>query len=203
MALFQLGRRALVPELLARWRGSCAGMATGSGEPVRGASQLRSRLVSSTSPCATPAVDVPERARMKPSSAGPPLTGTAQPELLAKYLSQANMSGAEQTRLALAAARERVARHPSDSGSSEVQVSVFTWRISALTSHLRAHPKDKHSRRGLMAVLSARRKLLQYLRRTEPDTYSTLIKTLSLKDVAAAGTGAGHRGSFKQAGSRM
>ena len=41
MALFQLGRRALVPELLARWRGSCAGMATGSGEPVRGASRSR------------------------------------------------------------------------------------------------------------------------------------------------------------------
>ena len=140
---------------------------------------------------------------MKPPSAGPPVTGAAQPELLAKYLSEANMSGAEQTRLALAAARERVARHPSDSGSSEVQVSVFTWRISALTSHLQTHPKDKHSRRGLMAVLAARKKLLQYLRRTEPDTYSSLIKTLSLKDTH--GSGASQRGgsSFKQASPRM
>ena len=205
MALFQLSRRALLPELLARWRGSCAGIATGSGEPVRGACQPRSRLsLPSHSPCsAAPAVDVPDRARMKPSTAGPPVTGSAQPELLAKYLSEANMSGAEQTRLALAAARERVARHPSDCGSSEVQVSVFTWRISALTSHLQTHPKDKHSRRGLMAVLAARKKLLQYLRRTEPDTYSSLIKTLSLKDTH--GSGAGQRGgsSFKQASPRM
>jgi small subunit ribosomal protein S15 len=62
-------------------------------------------------------------------------------------------------------------------------VSILTQRISYMTEHLRAHPKDKHSRLGLMAMLSHRKKLLQYLRRTDGDRYQKLISGLGLKDI--------------------
>ena len=61
-------------------------------------------------------------------------------------------------------------------------VSVLTRRISYMTEHLQAHPKDKHSRLGLMGMLANRKKLLQYLRRTDGDRYASVIATLGLKD---------------------
>ncbi len=72
-------------------------------------------------------------------------------------------------------------RHPKDVGSPEVQVAVLTHRIAALSEHLKAKPKDLHSRRGLLAMVSRRRRLLQYLRRKDPARYSDLIKKLGLR----------------------
>ncbi len=58
-----------------------------------------------------------------------------------------------------------------------------------MTTHLQAHPKDHHSRLGLMAMLATRRKLLQFLRRTDADRYGALLQRLGLKDVGAVATG--------------
>lgn len=96
------------------------------------------------------------------------------------------MSSRERTQLALRAARESAARHESDCGSTEVQASVLTRRISFMTTHLQAHKKDHHSRLGLMAMLATRRKLLQFLRRTDADRYGALIQRLGLKDVGVS-----------------
>lgn len=66
-------------------------------------------------------------------------------------------------------------RKEGDTGSSEVQIALLTFRIS-LTPHFKANPKDKHSRRGLLLkMVSARRRLLAYLRRTDADTYRNVI----------------------------
>ena len=68
-----------------------------------------------------------------------------------------------------------------DTGSSEVQVALLTFRINDLTPHFKANPKDHHSRRGLLKMVSQRRRLLSYLRRTQPDTYRNLITRLGLR----------------------
>ena len=72
-------------------------------------------------------------------------------------------------------------RQEGDTGSSEVQVALLTFRINDLTPHFKANPKDHHSRRGLLKMVSARRRLLSYLRRTKPDTYRELIGRLGLR----------------------
>lgn len=116
--------------------------------------------------------------------------------------------------LAMRGARASMARHTSDTGSSEVQgahalaalaasqrrsilcraavsapltfgrcaVSILTQRILYMTEHLKGHPKDKHSRLGLMGMLSHRKKLLQYLRRKDGDRYANVLSVLGLKD---------------------
>lgn len=71
--------------------------------------------------------------------------------------------------------------HDKDTGSCEVQVALLSARISHLTDHLREHKKDFHSRRGLIAMTSKRRKLLDYLKRTELEKYNDLIKRLNLR----------------------
>ena len=72
-------------------------------------------------------------------------------------------------------------RKEGDTGSSEVQVALLTFRINDLTPHFKANPKDHHSRRGLFKIVSQRRRLLSYLRRTQPDTYRNLITRLGLR----------------------
>lgn len=62
-------------------------------------------------------------------------------------------------------------------------VAVLTRRIALMTEHLQAHPHDRHSRLGLMGMLANRRKLLQYLRRTDGDVYAKTLSALGLKDV--------------------
>ncbi|MDH3496594.1 MAG: 30S ribosomal protein S15 [Gemmatimonadota bacterium] len=69
----------------------------------------------------------------------------------------------------------------SDTGSARVQVALLTERINALTDHFRTHPKDHHSRRGLLTMVSKRRRLLDYLRRTELAGYRQLIDELGLR----------------------
>jgi small subunit ribosomal protein S15 len=73
------------------------------------------------------------------------------------------------------------ARSKSDTGSPEVQVAVLSRRIAELTEHLKAHPKDHHSRRGLLRMVGRRRRLLGYLRREDVDRYRELIAKLGLR----------------------
>ena len=71
--------------------------------------------------------------------------------------------------------------HASDTGSSQVQVALLTQRINELTEHFRTHPKDNHSRRGLLKMVSRRRKLLDYLKRRDINEYHSLIEKLGLR----------------------
>lgn len=73
-------------------------------------------------------------------------------------------------------------RADKDTGSPEVQVSLITGRIKYLTEHFKEHKKDFHSKRGLQSLVNKRRKLLQYLKRSELARYQTLIQSLGLRD---------------------
>lgn len=75
----------------------------------------------------------------------------------------------------------KFARHEGDTGSPEVQVAILTSRINSLGEHMIVHPKDFHSRRGLLAMVSKRRKLLDYLKSESVERYATLIKSLGLR----------------------
>lgn len=72
-------------------------------------------------------------------------------------------------------------RAKGDTGSPEVQVALLTARINGLTGHFKEHAKDHHSRRGLLKMVSQRRKLLDYLKRTNADSYRGLIERLGLR----------------------
>ncbi|TVQ87698.1 MAG: 30S ribosomal protein S15 [Chromatiaceae bacterium] len=76
---------------------------------------------------------------------------------------------------------EEHARGTNDTGSPEVQVALLTARIKQLTGHFTEHKHDHHSRRGLVRMVNARRKLLDYLRRKDLDRYRALIQTLGLR----------------------
>ena len=71
--------------------------------------------------------------------------------------------------------------HGTDTGSPEVQIAIFSERISQLTEHLRTHKKDHHSRRGLLLLVGKRRRLLNYLSRTDVGRYRALISKLGLR----------------------
>jgi len=73
------------------------------------------------------------------------------------------------------------ARSKTDTGSPEVQVAVLSRRIEELTEHLKAHPKDHHSRRGLLRMVGRRRRLLEYLKRQDIERYRGLISKLGLR----------------------
>ena len=72
-------------------------------------------------------------------------------------------------------------RSKGDTGSPEVQVALLTARINDLIDHFRVHAKDHHSRRGLLRMVGRRRKLLDYLKRHNEESYRTLIDRLSLR----------------------
>ncbi len=72
-------------------------------------------------------------------------------------------------------------KHAKDSGSTRVQVALLTEHINVLTSHFRIHAKDHHGRRGLLAMVSKRRRLLDYLKRTDLEGYRQLIAQLGLR----------------------
>ncbi len=71
--------------------------------------------------------------------------------------------------------------HETDTGSPEVQVALLTERINELSEHFKIHAKDHHSRRGLLKLVSRRRRLLDYLRRNDPERYRALIQRLGLR----------------------
>jgi small subunit ribosomal protein S15 len=80
--------------------------------------------------------------------------------------------------------QEIVSKHgkdAADTGSAEVQIALLTARVNELTEHLRTHKKDHHSRRGLLMLVGKRRRLLNYLQRTDLDRYRALIKELGLR----------------------
>ena len=72
-------------------------------------------------------------------------------------------------------------RAGNDTGSPEVQIALLTERINGLTEHFKSHVKDFHSRRGLLVMVSQRRKLLDYLKRKDADKYRGLIERLNLR----------------------
>jgi len=71
--------------------------------------------------------------------------------------------------------------HEKDTGSPEVQVAILSNRINMLTEHFKTHKKDHHSRRGLLKLVGQRRRLLNYLRRTDEQRYVSIIKELGLR----------------------
>lgn len=76
---------------------------------------------------------------------------------------------------------DRFKLHDKDTGSPEVQVAILSNRINYLTEHFKTHKKDHHSRRGLLKLVGQRRRLLNYLRRTDVERYQTIIKELGLR----------------------
>ena len=76
---------------------------------------------------------------------------------------------------------EEYATHPGDTGSPEVQVAVLTRRINDLNEHLKEHKHDHHSRRGLLLLVGQRRRLLNYLNKTEIERYRSIIERLGLR----------------------
>ncbi len=81
--------------------------------------------------------------------------------------------------------KEQIIKHfqrsPMDTGSSEVQIALLTYRIRQLTEHFKVHKKDNHSRMGLVKLVNRRKKLLKYLRETNPESYTKLIGELELR----------------------
>ena len=71
--------------------------------------------------------------------------------------------------------------HEGDTGASQVQIALLTQRINELTEHFKVHKKDNHSRRGLLKMVSRRRKLLDYLKRRNINEYHTIIEKLKLR----------------------
>ncbi len=71
--------------------------------------------------------------------------------------------------------------HEKDTGSSEVQIAILTEQIEELAAHLKKHPKDNHSRRGLLRMVSKRKRLLDYLKTEDEKRYNKTIKELGLK----------------------
>lgn len=76
---------------------------------------------------------------------------------------------------------ETYRRDEKDTGSSEVQIALLTERIKELTEHLKVHPKDNHSRRGLLKMVGKRRNLLNYLANTDLNRYREIAQKLSLR----------------------
>ena len=76
---------------------------------------------------------------------------------------------------------EKFKTHPTDTGSSEVQIALLTDRIEYLTEHFKVHQKDHHSRRGLVKLVGQRRTLLDYLKKKDIEKYRTILKELNLR----------------------
>ncbi len=75
--------------------------------------------------------------------------------------------------------------HAGDTGSSEVQIAILTTEIEELIGHLKLHPKDHSSRRGLLRKVSARRRLMRYLKKENAESYEVVVKKLKLKGARA------------------
>ena len=71
--------------------------------------------------------------------------------------------------------------HDGDTGSAQVQIALLTQRINDLTGHFDSHPKDHHSRRGLLRMVGRRRRLLDYLKRTDLESYRRILEELNLR----------------------
>lgn len=96
-------------------------------------------------------------------------------------LSLSNASQHELNKAQIARAIETFQRFPGDTGSSEVQIAVLTQKILHSTLHAQQHKKDHHSRRGLIAMVEKRRKLLKYLRREDLQKFRAVVSALNLR----------------------
>jgi len=76
---------------------------------------------------------------------------------------------------------EKYKRHEKDTGSTEIQIVLLTEQINKLADHLKKHPKDNHSRRGLLKMVSKRKKLIKFLQKESIRRYNKLVKSLNLK----------------------
>jgi small subunit ribosomal protein S15 len=76
---------------------------------------------------------------------------------------------------------ENFRTHEKDTGSSEVQIALLSEKIGLLTDHLKKHPKDNHSRRGLLGMVARRKKFLEYLKESSVRKYNAVVKKLALK----------------------
>jgi small subunit ribosomal protein S15 len=76
---------------------------------------------------------------------------------------------------------DRFKKHDADSGSPEVQIALLTERINTLSDHFKVHAKDHHSRRGLLKMVGQRKRLLNYLKHKDLDSYRALIKELGIR----------------------
>lgn len=76
---------------------------------------------------------------------------------------------------------KEIGRKEGDTGSPEVQIALLSEQIDQLTKHLQTHKKDLHSRRGLVIMVANRRKLLNYLKKSDPKTHDTIVKKVGLK----------------------
>ena len=76
---------------------------------------------------------------------------------------------------------EKFGKNDQDTGTAEVQIAIFTARINELTEHLKTHPKDHATRRGLLKLVGKRRRLLNYLMNTEIERYRTITKELGIR----------------------
>ncbi|MFP7754598.1 30S ribosomal protein S15 [Thermodesulfobacteriota bacterium B35] len=76
---------------------------------------------------------------------------------------------------------EKFKTHDTDTGSCEVQIALLSERIAYLTEHFKTHPKDHHSRRGLLKLVGQRRSLLKYLKKRDITRYRSLIKELGIR----------------------
>ncbi|CAJ2656349.1 uncharacterized protein LOC123921497 [Trifolium pratense] len=108
------------------------------------------------------------------------LTKPPKEHLVEKYFHPDNMSSAEKLKIELTKVRDEFKMSESDCGSAPVQVATLTTKIKHLSSVL--HKKDVHSRKGLIAMVQKRKKLLKYLRRTDWDSYCVVISKLGLRD---------------------
>mgnify|MGYP000067659276 CR=1 FL=1 len=77
--------------------------------------------------------------------------------------------------------KKEFGRHENDTGSPEVQIALLTKRIENLANHFKIHKKDFNSRRGFLKLIGRRRKLLRYLRETDPEKYQEVVKKLNLR----------------------
>ena len=75
---------------------------------------------------------------------------------------------------------DKYATHENDTGSPAVQIAILTEQIDRLSGHLKKHKKDHHSRRGLLKMVGKRRRLLEYLKKKDPEQYDTVAKALKL-----------------------
>ncbi len=76
---------------------------------------------------------------------------------------------------------EKYRAHERDTGSAEVQIALYSERITYLTEHLKQHPKDRHSRRGLLLLVGRRRRLLDYLKRKDIERYRNTLRALGIR----------------------
>ncbi|MGC8868590.1 MAG: 30S ribosomal protein S15 [Sulfurihydrogenibium sp.] len=79
---------------------------------------------------------------------------------------------------------KKFALHENDTGSPEVQIAILTERIKNLTEHIKANKKDLHSRRGLIGMVNKRKKLLNYLKKTDEERYKKIVKELGIRESA-------------------